>query len=51
MPQVGASTKVTIKAKLLNFFVGKETKTKQVWLWLHQMEVYMETQRFKIDKE
>jgi hypothetical protein len=47
----GGSAKVTIKARLLNSFEGKETKTKQVRLWLHKMEVYMETQCFKIDKE
>jgi hypothetical protein len=38
----GGSTKVTIKASLLDSFVGKETKTRQVQSWLHQMETYME---------
>jgi hypothetical protein len=36
------STKVTIKVRLLNSFVGKETKTRHVRPWLHQMETYME---------
>jgi len=43
--------KVTIKARLLDSFVGKETKTKWMWPWLHQIEAYMETQRIKINKE
>jgi hypothetical protein len=37
--------------RLPNSFAGKETKTKRVWLWLHQVEVYMETQHFNNDKE
>jgi hypothetical protein len=46
----GDSTKVTIiKARLPNSFARKETKTKRVWLWLHQVEAYMETQHFKKD--
>ncbi len=36
------STKVTIKVRLFNSFVGKETKTRHVRPWLHQMETYME---------
>jgi hypothetical protein len=47
----GGFTKVTIKTKLLNFFARKETKTKQVWPWLHQMDAYMEMQCLEIDKE
>jgi hypothetical protein len=47
----GSSTKVNIKARLLNSFAGKESKTKWVRLWLHQVEVYMEIQHFKIDEE
>jgi hypothetical protein len=31
--------------------VGKETKTKWVWSWLHEVKAHMETQCFKIDKE
>jgi hypothetical protein len=29
--------KATIKARLLDSFAGKETKTKQMWPWLHQV--------------
>jgi hypothetical protein len=48
----GDSTKVTIiKARLSNSFVGKETKTKKMRPWLHQVEAYMETQHLKRDKE
>ncbi len=47
----GSSTKPTIKARLLDSFTGKETKTKWVWPWLHQVEAYMETQRLEINKE
>jgi len=47
----GGFAKVTIKARLPNSFAGKKTKTKQVRMWLHHVEVYMETQHFKIDKE
>jgi hypothetical protein len=48
----GDSTKVTIiKARLPNSFVGKETKTKRVWPWLHQVETYTETKHLKRDKE
>jgi hypothetical protein len=48
----GDSTKVTIiKARLLNFFARKETKTNKVRLWLHQVQAYMETQHFKRDKD
>jgi hypothetical protein len=39
----GGSSKATIKAKLPNSFAKKETKTKQMWPWLHQIKVYMET--------
>jgi len=40
----GDSTKVAvIKARLPNSFVGKETKTKRMHSWLHQIEAYMET--------
>jgi hypothetical protein len=48
---IAGSTKATIKAKLLNSFTGKETKTKWVQPWLHQVEMYMETQCFETDKE
>jgi hypothetical protein len=48
----GDSTKVTvIKARLLNFFAGKETKTKEKCSWLHQIETYMETQHLKSEKD
>jgi hypothetical protein len=47
----GGFTKVAIKARLPNSFVGKKTKTKKVQLWLHQVEVYMETQCLKSNKE
>jgi hypothetical protein len=44
----GDSTKVTIiKARLLNSFTGKETKTKRVWMWLHQVEAYMDYTKLK----
>ncbi len=45
----GGSTKVNIKARLLDPFIGKETK--KVWPWLHQVKAYMETQCFETDKE
>lgn len=35
--------KATIKVKLLDSIVGKETNTKWVQLWLHKVEAYMET--------
>lgn len=47
----GGSTKPTIKVRLLDSFAGKETKTKWVQPWLHQVEAYMETQRLEINKE
>ncbi len=47
----GGFAKATIKARLPDFFTGKETKTKRVHPWLHQVEAYMENQCFKIDKE
>jgi hypothetical protein len=43
--------KVAIKARLPNSFDGKETKTKKVQPWLHQVEVYMETQHIESNKE
>ncbi len=43
--------KVTIKTRLPNSFARKETKTKRVWRWLHQIEAYMETQHLQTDKE
>ncbi len=43
--------KVTIKVRLLNSFARKETKTKRVWLWLHQVKVYMEMQHLKTNKK
>ncbi len=33
----GGLAKATIKARLLDSFAGKETKTKQMWPWLHQV--------------
>jgi hypothetical protein len=39
----GGSNKTTIKARLSNSFVRKETKTKWVQPWLHQIEAYMAT--------
>jgi hypothetical protein len=47
----GGFAEATIKARLLELFARKETKTKRVCLWVHQVEAYMETQRLKIDKE
>jgi hypothetical protein len=47
----GGFAKVTIKVRLLDSFVKKETKTKWVKLWLHQMEAYMETQYLKTHNE
>jgi hypothetical protein len=43
--------KTTIKARLPNSFIGKETKTKQVQPWLHQIEANMETYYLEINKE
>jgi hypothetical protein len=45
----GDSTKVNIKARLLESFIRKETK--RVQPWLHQIKAYMETQHFKTNKE
>jgi hypothetical protein len=39
----GGSAKAMINAKLLDPFIRKETKTKRVWPWLHQIKTYMET--------
>jgi hypothetical protein len=47
----GGSAKVTIKARLLDSFIRKETKTKRLRLWLHQVEACMEMQSLQIDKE
>jgi hypothetical protein len=47
----GGFAKVTIKVRLLDSFAGKETKTKWVWSWLHQIEVYVEMQHLEIDKK
>jgi hypothetical protein len=47
----GGFAKATIKVRLLNSFARKETKTKRVQPWLHQVEVYMETQHLKNNKE
>jgi hypothetical protein len=47
----GGSTKVAIKARLLDSFAWNEMKTKKVWPWLHQVKAYLETQCFKLDKE
>ncbi len=43
--------KATIKARLPNSFVGKETKTKRVQPWLHQIEAYKETYCLETNKE
>jgi hypothetical protein len=40
-----------MKAKLPNSFAKKERKTKRVQPWLHEMEVYLEIQHLKLDKE
>jgi hypothetical protein len=47
----GGSTKATIKVRLSNSFTRKETKTKRVQPWLHQVEEYMKTQHLETDKE
>jgi len=47
----GGSSKATIKARLPKSFAKKETKTKQMWPWLHQIKVYMETQHLEINNE
>jgi hypothetical protein len=47
----GGSTKPTIKARLSDSFARKETKTKWMRLWLHQVKAYMETQQLEINKE
>jgi hypothetical protein len=47
----GGSAKATIKVRFPNSFIAKETKTKHVRPWLHQGEVYMETQHLKNNKE
>jgi hypothetical protein len=39
----GDFIKATTKAKLLDSFMGKETKTKQMQPWLHQVQAYMKT--------
>jgi hypothetical protein len=39
----GGFAKATINVKLPNSFVKKETKTKRVQPWLHQIKIYMET--------
>lgn len=39
----GGSTKATINVRLPNSFIKKETKTKWVQPWLHQIRTYMET--------
>jgi hypothetical protein len=36
----GGFAKVAMKAKLLNSFARKETKTKRVQPWLHKMQVF-----------
>jgi hypothetical protein len=42
---------VAIKARLLDSFTWKETKTKKMWPWLHQVEAYLKTHHFELDKE
>jgi hypothetical protein len=44
------STKVAIKARLPDS-AWKETKTKKMQSRLHQIEAYLETQCFELDKE
>jgi hypothetical protein len=39
----GGSAKATIKARLLDPFIRKETKTKQMRPWLHQIKTFIET--------
>ncbi len=36
----GGFAMVVIKARLPDSFVGKEMKTKKVWLWLFQVKVF-----------
>ncbi len=47
----GGFAKVAIKARLLDSFTWKETKTKKMWPWLHQVEAYLKTHHFELDKE
>ncbi len=39
----GGSAKATINARPPDPFIRKETKTKQVQPWFHQIKTYMET--------
>ncbi len=39
-----------MNARLPDFFIGKEMETKRAWLWLLQVEVYLETHHLKLDK-
>ncbi len=47
----GGFAKVVMNTRLPDYFIGKEMKTKRTWLWLLQVEVYLETHHFKLDKK
>jgi hypothetical protein len=47
----GGFAKVAMKANFLHSFISKETKTKRVQPWLHEMEVDLKIQHLKSDKE
>jgi len=47
----GGFAKVVMNARLHESFIGKEMKTKRTWLWLLQVEVYLETHHLKLDKK
>jgi hypothetical protein len=50
-PLSGGLAKVAIKARLSDSFIGKETKTKRMRPWLHQVEAYLEMQCLESNKE
>jgi hypothetical protein len=47
----GGFAKVVMNTRLPDSFVGKEMKMKRLWLWLLQVEVYLETHNLKLDKK
>ncbi len=50
-PLSGGPINVAIKVRLLDSFAWKGMKIKKVQPWLHQVEAYLETQHFELDKE